>query len=100
MNDRDPKIAAKTLDNLHRLIQGRQKKIKTSLSIAAGLIEATDKFAGKSQRSAFVERALRRYLRARIVRTRETRDLSAIDARASITNRESDRLLELQAWPE
>jgi Arc/MetJ family transcription regulator len=90
----------KTLDTLQRLVQGRQKKVKASLSIAAGLIEATDKLAGKSGRSALVEHALRRYLRARLTRIREGRDLVAIDTRASVTNRESDRLLELQTWPE
>lgn len=90
----------KTLDSLLGLIQSRQKKVKASLSIASGLIEVTDKLAGKSQRSAFVEHALRRYLRAHLVRIRESRDLAAIDAQASVTNRESDRLLELQTWPE
>jgi hypothetical protein len=33
-------------------------------------------------------------------RTRNERDLAAINARAAVTNRESDRVLELQEWPE
>jgi hypothetical protein len=47
-----------------------------------------------------VERAVRAYLRAMVRRARRVHDLQAINARAEITNRESDDLLSLQSWPE
>ena len=67
---------------------------------AGELIRATDALAGKAQRSAFVERAVRQYLHAILRRARHEHDLQAIAAQAEGTNRESDQLLELQAWPE
>ncbi|MEO7683150.1 MAG: hypothetical protein ABIU86_04375 [Gemmatimonadaceae bacterium] len=94
------KLSSTTLERLQRRVQTKDRKIKTSLSISAGLIEATDIVAGKSRRSALVERALRRYLRAKLARLRDQRDLKAINARAAVTNREARRLLDLQSWPE
>jgi metal-responsive CopG/Arc/MetJ family transcriptional regulator len=93
-------LTQRSLDRLARLLRRREKKAKTSLSLSAELIEAADFIAGRSQRSAFVERAVRVYLRHVMRQARHRRDLAAIDARAEVTNRESDGLLDLQAWPE
>jgi hypothetical protein len=46
-----------------------------------------------------VERAVRRYLQAILRRVRREHDLQVIAAHAEPTNRESDQLLDLQAWP-
>ena len=70
------------------------------MSLSGELIAAVDSLAGKAQRSAFLERALRSYLKRMVRRARNDHDLAAINARAAITNRESDKVLELQEWPE
>jgi len=90
----------RTLAEVRRLLTLHEKKAKTSVSLSGELLRAADAIAGKSARSALIERALRRYLRAIIRRDRHRRDLETIDANAATTNRESDVLLELQAWPE
>jgi metal-responsive CopG/Arc/MetJ family transcriptional regulator len=93
-------LTERRLDQLARLLRRHEKKAKTSLSLSAELIEAADVIAGRSQRSAFVERAVRAYIRHVMRQARHHQDLEAIDARADVTNRESDGLLDLQAWPE
>ena len=93
-------LSPRQLAQLRRLLAHHEKKAKTSVSLSGELLRATDALAGKSGRSAFVERALRRYLNAIVRRSRHQHDLAAIDASAAATNRESDALLELQAWPE
>jgi metal-responsive CopG/Arc/MetJ family transcriptional regulator len=85
---------------IRRVLRTARKKAKVSLSLSAELIEAADLMAGKAQRSALVERAVRAYLKQAIRKARNQHDLTLIDARASVTNRESDQVLALQAWPE
>ncbi len=70
------------------------------MSLSGELIAAADALAGKAQRSALVERALRVYLRRLVRRNTNAKDLAAINARASVSNRESDKVIGLQAWPE
>lgn len=93
-------LSTKRADELRRLLQKRLKKAKASVTLSGELIEATDVIAGKAQRSAFVERAIRRYLRTLLRQVRHQHDLEAINAKATISNRASDDLLDLQAWPE
>lgn len=83
-----------------RVLSHREKKAKTSVSLSGELLRAADLVAGKAQRSALVERAVRAYLRSLLRKARHEHDLDAINAKAEITNRESDGLLDLQAWPE
>ncbi len=85
---------------LQRLLALHEKKAKASISLSGELLRAADTVAGKSARSAVVERALRNYLEGILRRSRDQRDLAAIDAHATATNRESDELLEFQGWPE
>ena len=92
-------ISPRQLAELRRLLGRREKKAKTSISLSGELLEATDALAGKSERSAFVERALRRYLNAIVRRARHQHDLEVIDANAAASNKESDTLLDMQAWP-
>jgi metal-responsive CopG/Arc/MetJ family transcriptional regulator len=93
-------ISGKTAAELERLLSRREKKAKASVSLSREIIRAADAVAGKARRSALVERAMRSYLRSLVRRARNEHDLQAINARAQVTNRESDRLLDLQAWPQ
>ena len=85
---------------LQRLLSRREKKAKASVSLSGELLRAADAVAGKAQRSALVERAVRAYLKSLVRKARYQHDLAAINAQADRTNRESDDLLGLQAWPE
>jgi metal-responsive CopG/Arc/MetJ family transcriptional regulator len=78
----------------------REKKAKASITLSAEILRAADAVAGRAQRSALVERAMRAYLRELVREARSAHDLAAINASAEVTNRESDELLDLQAWPE
>lgn len=93
-------VTQRKLAEVERLLERRQKKEKTSVSLSGEIIQAADAVAGKAQRSALVERALRRYLRNLVRRARDKRDIELINARAEVTNREAELVLELQTWPE
>ncbi|MBA2706185.1 MAG: hypothetical protein H0U59_00070 [Gemmatimonadaceae bacterium] len=95
-----PALSLRTQAELERLLARRDKKAKASVSLGGEVIRAADVIAGKAQRSALVERAVRSYLRSILRRARDERDLQAINARAAVTNRESDRAIDLQSWPE
>jgi hypothetical protein len=95
-----PKLSDKNAAELERLLRKHEKKQKASVSLSGELIRAADILAGKAQRSALLEHAVRRYFRQLLRRVRHERDLRLIDARADVTNRESDDLLTLQSWPE
>ena len=70
------------------------------MSLSGELIAAADALAGKAQRSALIERALRSYLKRIVRRAENEKDLAAINAHSAVTNREAEKVLELQAWPE
>jgi metal-responsive CopG/Arc/MetJ family transcriptional regulator len=93
-------LSARQLAQLRQLLARHEKKAKASVSLSGELLLAADAIAGKSARSALIERALRRYLIRIMRRSRREHDLAAINARASVTNDESDPLLNLQSWPE
>jgi metal-responsive CopG/Arc/MetJ family transcriptional regulator len=93
-------ISDRTVADLKRVLGTRKRKEKTSVSLSGEIIRASDIIAGKARRSAFVEKAVRAYLRRILRRADHERDLKAINSRAEITNRESDELLDLQTWPE
>lgn len=88
------------MKRVQALLSRKEKKAKTSVSLSGELLQAADLVAGKAQRSALVERAVRAYLRALLRKARNARDLKAINEHAEATNRESDELLDLQAWAE
>jgi hypothetical protein len=95
-----PNLSEKHAAELERVLSKHEKKQKASVSLSGELIRAADIIAGKAQRSALLEHAVRRYFRQVLRRVRHERDLRLIDARAEVTNRESDDLLGLQSWPE
>ncbi len=93
-------LSPRQLAELERLMARREKKAKASITISAEVLRAADLVAGAAQRSALVERAVRAYLSELARQARNAHDVAAIDARADVTNRESDDLLDFQAWPE
>jgi metal-responsive CopG/Arc/MetJ family transcriptional regulator len=95
-----PTLSETTATKVRRLLSRREKKAKTSVSLSGELLRAADAVAGKAQRSALVERAVRAYLKSMVRKSRHQHDLDAINAHADRTNRASDELLDLQAWPE
>ena len=95
-----PELSPRQLAELERLMARREKKAKASITISAEVLRAADLVAGEAQRSALVERAVRAYLVELTRQARNAHDLAAINAQADVTNRESDDLLDFQAWPE
>lgn len=95
-----PKLSAERVAALEARLSQRGKKMKISISLSEDLVEVTDVVSGAAQRSAFVERALRRALKVLLRRIRDQHDLEVIAARAELTNRESDEVMGVQAWPE
>jgi hypothetical protein len=95
-----PIASEKTMLEVERILKRKEKKTNASVSLSREVIRATDAVAGKAGRSALVERAIRRYFRVILRRARNQHDLQAINAHADRTNRESDVLLDLQAWPQ
>jgi hypothetical protein len=95
-----PRLSDRHAVELERVLRKHEKKQKASVTLSGELIRAADILAGKAQRSALLERAVRRYFRQLLRRVRHERDLRLIEARAEATNRESDDLLTLQSWPE
>ena len=93
-------LSNRALSDIERILRKREKKAKASVSLSGEIIEAADTLAGAEGRSAFVERALRAYLRSIVRRARDERDITLINAKATMTNKESDRVLDLQSWPE
>jgi hypothetical protein len=85
---------------IRRVLRRAERKVKVSLTLSAELVKAADLMAGKARRSALVERALRRYLLGLLRRARDGHDRERIDAKATVTTRGSDKLLDLQSWPE
>lgn len=92
-------LTAKRVSEVQRLLYRPEKKAKTSVSISGELLRAADAIAGPAQRSALVERALRRYLKALVRQAQREHDLAAINAHSAVTNRESDQVLAIQVWP-
>ena len=76
-------------------------KEKTSITLSADLLAMIDRLAGsKTSRSAFIERALRKYLRDRARAALHARDLQRINRAAQHLNREASDVLDYQASPD
>lgn len=93
-------LSATRAAELQRQLKTREKKQKASITLSGELLRVADALTGKSQRSALIEKAVRRYLKQVTRQMRNEHDRRLIDAGAEQTNRESDGLIELQAWPE
>jgi len=73
-------------------------KAKTSITLSRDLLAKIDRLAGsKHSRSAFIERALRRYLLERERAEVEARDLKRINDAADRLNSEAAEVMQYQA---
>lgn len=77
-------------------------KSKTSITLSEDLLAEIDRLAGPNRtRSAFIERALRAFLRQRQREQAEARDLVALNRHAAQLNEEASDVLAYQtSWPE
>ena len=72
-------------------------KVKTSITLSAEILHAIDQILGDSRnRSAFIEHALRDYLRKRSKKLRDDRDLEIINKNSRRLNREAEDVLTYQ----
>jgi metal-responsive CopG/Arc/MetJ family transcriptional regulator len=75
----------------------RTRKVKTSVSLSEGLLQAVDALAGKSQRSAWIERSVRVAVRRALRLRRDAEELRLLNEHAEAFNRESAEVLAYQA---
>ena len=72
-------------------------KQKTSITLSSDLLAQVDRLAGsKLSRSAFIERALRIYIRQSDRKQMQARDLQQINAAADWLNAEAEEVLACQ----
>lgn len=72
-------------------------KVKTSITLSADVVEAVNKLAGtSSNRSEFIETALRSYIAQKKRAEQNSRDLEIINRRHGRLNREAEDVLAFQ----
>ncbi len=74
----------------------RTRKVKTSVSLSEGLLRAVDMLAGKSSRSAWIERSIRASVRRALKRQRDDDEVRLLNEHAESLNRESADALAYQ----
>ena len=73
-------------------------KTKTSITLSSDLLEEIDRNAGSNaSRSAFIEAAMREYLKEKVREAINRRDAELINANADYFNREMEDVLRYQA---
>jgi len=78
------------------LLTTRTRKVKTSVSLSEGLLQAVDALAGKASRSAWIERSLRASVQRALRRQRDENDVRLLNEHADSLNRESADALAYQ----
>ena len=72
-------------------------KIKTSITLSEEVLRAIDQISGESKnRSAFIELAIRDYLKKRAKKLRDDRDLEILNQNYKRLNREAEDVLSYQ----
>lgn len=72
-------------------------KVKTSITLSEDVVEAVDELAGKSSnRSEFIETALRSYIARQKRDEQNSRDLEIINRRHARLNKEAEDVLAFQ----
>lgn len=89
MNNTASALTSGQLIQLSALVRQRGPKRKTSVSLSGSLLDATDQIAGEARRSAFIERALRGYLKRLLRQQRNARELAVLNANADRLNAEA-----------
>lgn len=74
----------------------RTRKVKTSVSLSEGLLRAVDMLAGKSSRSAWIERSIRASVQRALRRQRDDDEVRLLNEHAESLNRESADALAYQ----
>jgi len=72
------------------------RKVKTSVSLSEGLVHAIDVLAGKSRRSAWIERSVRASVQRALRRQRDENEVRLLNEHADSLNRESADALAYQ----
>ena len=72
-------------------------KVKTSITLSEGLLQTLDEIVGDARsRSDFIEEALREFLKNRIRKVREAKDLKILNEKAEALNEEAEEVLAYQ----
>ena len=71
------------------MLATRTRKVKTSVSLSEGLLQAVDALAGKASRSAWIERSVRASVQRALRRRRDENDVRLLNEHAESLNRES-----------
>lgn len=71
------------------LLRTRTRKVKTSVSLSEGLLQAVDALAGKASRSAWIERSVQASVQRALRRRRDESELRLLNEHADSLNRES-----------
>jgi metal-responsive CopG/Arc/MetJ family transcriptional regulator len=72
-------------------------KVKTSITLSEEILHAIDQILGESKnRSAFIEHALRDYLKKRSNKIRDNKDLEILNRNSKRLNREAEDVLKYQ----
>ncbi len=75
------------------------RKAKTSVTLSGNLLKVIDGLAGTSQRSAWIERAVRTYVIRELRRERRAHELELLNRHARALNAEGDESAAYQsAW--
>ena len=73
-------------------------KLKTSITLSSDLLKEIDRNAGSNaSRSAFIEAVMREYLKEKVRRAINERDLQILNANADYFNREMEDVLRYQS---
>jgi metal-responsive CopG/Arc/MetJ family transcriptional regulator len=72
-------------------------KIKTSITLSEEVLREIDQISGESRnRSAFIENAIKDYLKKRAKKIRDDRDLEILNRNSKRLNREAEDVLSYQ----
>ena len=82
--------------NVAALVTTRSRKVKTSVSLSEGLLQAVDALAGKASRSAWIERSVRASVQRALRRQRDEAEVRLLNEHADSLNRESADALAYQ----
>jgi metal-responsive CopG/Arc/MetJ family transcriptional regulator len=83
-------LSRQQLAALAALVRTPARKAKTSVSLSGNLLKIIDGLAGASQRSAWIERAVRAYAMRELKRERRARELELLNRHARALNAEGD----------
>ena len=83
------KTSRRSIASPATLLATRTRKVKTSVSLSEGLLQAVDALAGKTSRSAWIERSVRASVQRALRRQRDENDMRLLNEHADSLNRES-----------